>query len=87
MKFYLRRKAQLVAGGSIKGKRNNDAFSGVTKMDTVRIFFFLGNFNDLDVATADVRNAYLHGFNKYNIYTMEGSEFDEYNCQVIIFVR
>ena len=62
VKFDLRRKAQLVAGGNMTGRRYKAPYFSVVNIDTFRTDFFLGQLNDLDVAAADVGNSYLHLF-------------------------
>ena len=59
------------------GARDKDAYCGVVNIDTVRKAFFPGNINDLEVAAADVGNAFIHGFTKEKIYTMTGPDFGE----------
>ena len=42
----------------------------MVNINTVRADLFLGRLNDLEVAAADVGNAYIHEFNKEKIYTV-----------------
>ena len=50
----------------------------MVKIDTVSTAFFIGQHNGLEVATADIGNAYLHGFTRENIYVVSGLEFGEW---------
>ena len=56
---------------------NEDIFSGVVSMDTVRICFILAKLNGLDVCAGDIGNAYLYGKTKEKVYVIAGPEFGE----------
>jgi hypothetical protein len=49
VKYDLRHKARLVADGNGTVNDKEDIYSGVVRMDTVRIGFFLGEFTDFHV--------------------------------------
>jgi len=60
VKFDLRRKARLVAGGNHTQPPREDIFSGVIGMETIRLgFLLLAEMNGLDVCAADISNAFL----------------------------
>ena len=84
VKFDLRRKARLVAGGNLTKKPDEELYSGVVSIDAVRTALFIAQLNGLEVMAADVGNAYLHGHTKEKIYTIAGPEFGELEGQVLI---
>ena len=49
----------------------------MVKIDTVRTAFSLGQINDLEINAAYFGNAYLRGFTKEKIYTVELTELSE----------
>ena len=65
VKFDLRRKTRLVAGGNKTDDPgpDQDVYSGVVGIEFVRLLFLLASMNDLKVYAADVGNAFLHGKN------------------------
>ena len=75
VKFDLRRKARLVAGGNWTNPDKEDLYSGVVGMESVRLGFFLGEQNGLSCCAADVGNAFLYGKTKEKVYIIAGSEF------------
>ena len=77
VKFDLRRKARLVAGGNMTEDPgpDEDIYSGVVGIEFVRLLFILASLNDLIIWAADVGNAFLHGINKEKIYIIAGPEF------------
>ena len=60
VKFDLRHKARLVAGGNWTVLVKEDIYSGVVAMETVRLGFAIGELNNLQCVAGDVGNAYLH---------------------------
>jgi hypothetical protein len=61
VKYNLRHKARLVAGGNLTVNDKEDIYSGVVRMDTVRIGFFLGDLYGLSCCACDIGNAFLYG--------------------------
>ena len=60
VKFDMRkRKAQLVAGGNLTVTPKEDIYSGVIRMDSIRLAFSLAPIHNLDVCAADVGNVFL----------------------------
>lgn len=78
VKFDLRRKARLVAGGNHTNPIMEDLYSGVIGMDTVRLAFSLATMNNLLVCAADVGNAFLYGTTREKVYVIAGPEFGEH---------
>ena len=61
-KFDGRRKACLVAGGHMAPDvPENEIYSGVVSIETIRVAFVLAAMNNLDVCAADVSTAFLYG--------------------------
>ena len=75
VKFDLRRKARLVAGGNWTESPKEDIYSGVVGMDTIRMGFTVAAMNDLQVVAADIGNAFLYGKTKEKVYIIAGPEF------------
>ncbi len=84
VKFDLRRKARLVAGGHRTDPPVDDIYSGVVGMDTVRLGFVLANLNDLEVCAADIGNAFLYGKTQEKVYVIAGKEFGPLHGQPLI---
>jgi hypothetical protein len=68
VKYELRHKARLVAGGNWTVNDKKDTCSGVVRMDTVRIWLFLRELYGLSCCTCDIGNAFLYGKTKENVY-------------------
>ena len=67
VKYDLRHKARLVAGGNWTVNDKEDIYSGVVRMDTVRIGFFLGELYGLSCCACDIGNAFLYGKTKEKV--------------------
>jgi hypothetical protein len=61
VKCDLRHKARLVAGGNWTINDKENIYSGVVRMDTVRIEFFLGELYGLSCCACEIGNAFLYG--------------------------
>jgi hypothetical protein len=59
VKYDLKQKARLVAGGNWKIYDKENINSGNFRMDTVRIRFFLGERYRLSCCACDIRHAFL----------------------------
>jgi hypothetical protein len=77
VKYDLRNKARLVAGGNWTVNDKEDIYSGVVCMDTVRIGCFLGELYGLSCWACDIGNACLYGKAKYKVYITAVPEFGE----------
>jgi Reverse transcriptase (RNA-dependent DNA polymerase) len=84
IKFDLRQKARLVAGGSWTDTPKEDIYSGVVGMDTIRLGFTVAAMNGLDVCATDIGNAFLYGKTKEWVYVIAGPEFGELEGQSLI---
>jgi hypothetical protein len=74
-KFDLGHKARLVEGGNWTVNDKEDIYSGVVRMDTVRIGFFLGELYGLSCCACDIGNAFLHRKTKEKVYITAGPGF------------
>ena len=88
VKFDLRRKARLVAGGNWTTMEREDIYSGVVGMESMRTGFFLGELNGLSCCAADVGNAYLYSRTREKVYIIAGPEFGpELEGQVLVVYK
>jgi hypothetical protein len=76
VKYDLRHKARLVAGGNRTVNDKEDIYSGIKRMDTVRIGIFLGELYGLSCCACDIGNAFSYGKQK-EVYITSGPEFGE----------
>jgi hypothetical protein len=70
----------MVAGGNWTVNDKEDIYSGVVRMDTVRIGFFLGELYGLSCCACDIGNAFLYGKTKEKVYITAGPEFGATLC-------
>jgi hypothetical protein len=75
VKFDLRHNARLVAGGNCTVNDKEDIYSGVVRMDTVSIRFFLGELYGISCCACDIGNSFLYGKTKEKVYITAGPEF------------
>jgi hypothetical protein len=76
VKYDLRHKSRLVAGGNCTVNAKEDIYSGVVRMDTVRIGFFLGELYGLSCCAYDIGNAFLYEKKaKDKVYITADTEF------------
>jgi hypothetical protein len=77
VKYDLRHKARLLAGGNWTVNDKEDIYSGVVRMDTVRIGFFLEGLYGFSCCACDIGNAFLYGKTKEKVCITAGPEFGE----------
>jgi hypothetical protein len=87
VKFDLRRKARLVAGGHQTDPPKEDVYSGVVAMETIRMGFVVAAMNDLKVCAADVGNAFLYGITREKVYVIAGPEFGHLEGRKLIIYK
>jgi hypothetical protein len=75
VKFNLRQKARLVAGGNWTDPPKEDIYLGVVSLDTIRLGFALSSMHNLTVCAADVSCAFLYGLTKEHTFVIAGPEF------------
>jgi hypothetical protein len=74
VKYDLRHKAGLVAGGNWTVNEKEDIYSGVVRIDMIRIGFFLGELYGLSCCACVVGNTFLYGKSKEKVYITAGTE-------------
>ena len=74
-KMDFSRRAQYVAGGHITDPPNAAAYVSVVSRESVRIALMMAASNDLEVMTADIKNAYLNAPAAEKVWTNCGAEF------------
>ena len=84
VKFDLRRKARLVAGGNHTETPKEDIYSGVVDLMSVRLGFMIAAMNDLQVCAADIGNAFLYGKSREKAYVVAGKEFGDMQGKPLI---
>jgi hypothetical protein len=67
VKYDLRHKARIVAGSNLTVNDKVDIYSGVVRMDTVRIGFFLGELYGLSCCACDIVHSFFYGKNRRSI--------------------
>ena len=75
VKWDGRRKTRLVANGNMVDLSDDDIYSGVVSIESLRIGFLIAQLNDLNICTADISNAYLFAKAKEKVYFVAGKEF------------
>jgi hypothetical protein len=75
VKYDLRHKARLVSRGDWTVNDKKYIHSGVLRMDTVRIGFFLGELYGLSRYAYDIGNAFLKRKTKEKVYITAAPEF------------
>jgi hypothetical protein len=80
VKYDLRHKAGIVAGGNWTENEKEDIHSGVVRMDTVRFGSFLGELYGFSCCACDIGNAFLYGKTKEKVYITAGPEFGTALC-------
>ena len=83
----LARKARFVAGGHRTDPPKDSTYSSVVSRDSVRLFFLLAAFNDVDVLACDIQNAYINAATKEKIWFRGGDEMGSDKGKVIVIVR
>ena len=57
--------------------REEDIYSGVAGLESIRLGMFLGEVNGLSCCAADVGNAYLYSSTRERVYIIAGPEFGD----------
>ena len=79
VKFDGRRKCRLVAGGHrTPDVPQEEVYSGVVAMETIRLAFLIASLNGLQVCAADVSTAFLYGKTREKVYVIAGPEFGKH---------
>ena len=70
-----KRKARFVAGGHMIDTPSTLTYASVVSRESVRIALTIAAWNDLEVKSVDIQNAYATATNKEKIWTICGPEF------------
>jgi hypothetical protein len=82
------RKARFVAGGHWTDAPTQITYSSVVTRDSVWIAFLIAAFNEIDILSVDIGNAYLQAPVREKVHTTAGPEFGQNNIgQTVIIVR
>ena len=87
IKFDLRKKARLVAGGHRTDPPKEDLYSGVVDLMTIRLCFVIAHMNGLLCCAGDIGNAFLYGKTREKVYIIAGQEFGELTGTPMIIDR
>ena len=82
-----RHKARLVADGHLMLEPIENIYSGVVSLRNLKLVIFLDKLNNLDIWGANIRNAYLEAFTDEKLYIVAGSEFQELEGYILIFLK
>ncbi len=73
IKYDGRKRARCVAGGHMTEKLDdNDKYSSVVSLDTIKMVFLCAKLMDLECLAADVTSAYIQAYTKEMVYTIAG---------------
>jgi hypothetical protein len=76
VKYDMIHKPRLVAGENCTVNDKEHIYSGVVRMDTLRIEFFLGGLYGLSCCACDIGNTFLNGKTKEEkVYITAGPDF------------
>ena len=87
VKYDLRRRARLVAGGNHTEALKEDIFSGVVKLEVIKVCFLIGDLHELTVCAGDIGSAFLQGLTREKIYIIAGPEFGPLAGQTLIVYK
>lgn len=87
IKMDFTRKARLVAGGHVTDPPSALTYSSVVSRDSVRLIFLAAALNDLDIKSADVRNAYLNAPTQEKYWARAGPEFGSNEGRRVLIIR
>lgn len=77
VKMDFMQKAKFVAGGHITDPPTSITYSSIVACDSVHLTFLIAALNDLEILSANVRNAYLKATTKEKVHTTCGFEFGQ----------
>jgi hypothetical protein len=81
------RKARYVAGGHTTETPKSLTYASVVTRESVRIGFLIAAFNDLEIMSADIGNAYLNADCREKIYFVAGPEFGTKQGKILIIKK
>ena len=88
VKFDGRHRARCVAGGHRTPDLEEDMYSGVVDLETVRLALTVAaKDKDMKVYAADISHAYIQANTTEKVYTRAGPEFRELEGQILIITK
>lgn len=88
VKFDGRKIARCVAGGHMTAPlHQEDTYSSVVSLDTVRLAFIAAELMGMDIVAADIGSAYIQAQTKERVYTIAGPEFGKFEGYILIVVK
>ena len=76
-----------MADGHLLPEPVKNIYSGVVSLRNLRLVIFLGKLNNLDIWVADIGNTCLEAFTDETLYIVAGSEFQELEGYILIFLK
>ena len=77
VKYDGRHRARCVAGGHVTPDLQEDLYSGVVDLQSVRIALVAASLMKLKVVTADIASAYIKAYTNEKVYVQAGREFGD----------
>ena len=88
VKFDGRKRARCVAEGHMTAPlHQEDTYSSVVSLDTVRLAFIAAELMGMDIVAADIGSAYIQAQTKEKVYTIAGPEFGKFEGCILIVVK
>jgi hypothetical protein len=87
VKFDGRHRARCVAGGHVTPDWEDDLYSGVVNLETIRIAFVIAALNNYKVIAADVSSAYIQANTIEKVYVVAGPEFGPLQGKKLIVTK
>ena len=86
VKFDGRKRARCNAGGHMtEPLPQEETYSSVVALDTVRLAFVAAELMDMEIVAADIGSAYIQAMTKEAVYTVAGPEFGKNEgCYMIV---
>ena len=82
-----RRKARMVAGGHMTKPPSSVTYSLVVSRESVRVMLMFAALNDLEIQSADIKNAYLTAPCRERVWTRAGVEFGDDMGKAFMIVK
>ena len=77
-----RRKARLVANGNLTDPFDENYFSSVISLRSMRLVIFIACLNQLELCSGDIGNAYLTAYTREKVCFIGGPEFRAYGFEI-----
>ena len=87
VKFDLRRKYWVCAGGHKTDPPKDDRYSRVVGMEAIRLLFLISSLNGHELCAGDISNAYLYAQRREKLYVVAREDFGEHCGKVMLIVK